>query len=149
VTYDAGTNPSIVVLGDFNHDGNLDVAVCNTFEIHVLLGNGDGTLQPAKGYFTGKYPHWIVAADFNGDGNLDLAAAVDSDRGPGHVSVLLGNGDGTFQKPSKFPVGTTPWQLIVADFNGDGKPDMAVTNIGDGTVSVLLNTTPSRNPPGN
>jgi hypothetical protein len=76
-----------------------------------------------------------VAADFNGDGKLDLATAR------GGVSVLLGNGDGTFQKPVDFDVHGAPGDLIVADFNHDGKPDIATISA-PSTAAVLLNTTP-------
>jgi hypothetical protein len=140
-TYRAGIHPSIVVLGDFNGDGNLDVAVCDTKDVHVLLGNGKGTLSHAKTYPTGGFVNWIVGADFNGDSKLDLAAAVETSSGKNYVAVMLGNGDGTFQKPRKFGVGGGPWQLVVADFNHDGRPDIATVNSGDDSVSVLLNTT--------
>src|SRR5207249_2043776 len=71
---------------------------------------------------------------------------------PGNVAVLLGNGDGTFQAPLTFPVGTNPESVVVGDFNGDGKQDLAVANFdeknfGPGTVSVLLNTTSAPAPP--
>jgi len=143
VAYKAGPRPFALVLGDFNGDGNLDVAVCGYFGVHVLLGKGDGTFSSAKGYTAGQNPDWIVAADFNGDGKLDLAVANDRR----YVSVLLGNGDGTFQKPRKFGVGVAPWQLVVADFNHDGRPDIATVNLGDSTVSVLFNTTKFPTPP--
>jgi len=75
--------------------------------------------------------------DFNGDGKLDIAAAnAQSD----DVSVLLGNGDGTFQAALNFAVGSGPGSVAVGDFNGDGKLDVAVVNHDSGTVSVLLNT---------
>jgi hypothetical protein len=137
--YATGDRPWTVVLGDFNGDGNLDVAATATTKsrVDVRLGNGDGTFSAAKGYPTGPGPFWIAAADFNGDGKLDLVMTESN-----YICVLLGNGDGTFQKPRRFRVGTNPWELVVADFNRDGKPDIATVNIGDGTVSVLLNTTP-------
>jgi FG-GAP-like repeat len=141
VTYPAGTEPLVVVLGDFDGDGHLDIAVCNPTDnqVHVLLGKGDGTFSAAKAYPAGQGPISIVIADFNGDGKLDLAVA--NDTYPGYASVLLGNGDGTFQKPRRFPVGSNSWQLVVADFNQDGKPDIATVNNGDDSVSILLNTT--------
>ncbi len=140
VIYPAGTEPSVLVLGDFNGDGTLDIAVCNINNVvNVLLGKGDGTFSAAKAYRAGQGPNWIVAADFNGDGKLDLAVA--NVTYPGYASVLLGNGDGTFQKPRRFPVGANSWQLVVADFNHDGRPDIATVNVADDSVSVLLNTT--------
>src|SRR5215467_14580046 len=132
--------PSSIAVGDFNGDGKLDLAVCNfgDWNIYVLLGNGDGTFQAARSvYFAsgGGFPWYVVTADFNGDGRLDLAV---SNYGDNSLSVLLGNGDGTFQAPQTTPVGTNPAQVVVGDFNGDGKPDLAVSSVANGTVSVLL-----------
>jgi len=146
-TYNAGPNPVAVVLGDFNGDGNLDAAVSNNIGVDVLLGKGDGTFAAAANYPTGGVPTWIVAADFNGDGILDLAVSTLSNSSD-YVAVLLGKGDGTFQRPRKFGVGLIPWQLVVADFNHDGWPDIATVNNGDSTVSVLLNTTKFPTPRG-
>src|SRR6266705_2655777 len=78
---------------------------------------------------------YIVEGDFNGDGKLDLAV---TDYSNNNVSVLLGNGDGTFQAPRTFPVGVHPAQVAVGDFNGDGKPDLVVSNVDSNTISVLL-----------
>jgi len=89
---------------------------------------GQGTLAP----------YAITAADFNGDGNLDLAVVDTPQSGTGAVSILLGNGDGTFQAQKMYAVGNVPKSIAVGDFNGDGKLDLAVTNSGDGTVSILL-----------
>src|SRR6266699_270096 len=80
-------------------------------------------------------PSGVAVGDFNGDGKLDLAV---SNYGDNSLSVLLGNGDGTFQAPHTTPVGTNPAQVAVGDFNGDGKLDVAVSSVGSNTVSVLL-----------
>src|SRR6266516_6434682 len=140
--YVAGSKngPSGIAVGDFNGDGKLDLAVVNfgDWNIYVLLGNGDGTFQAARSvYFAsgGGFPWYVVTADFNGDGKLDLAV---SNYGGNSLSVLLGNGDGTFQAPQTTPVGTNPALVAVGDFNGDGKPDLAISSVGDNTVSVLL-----------
>ncbi len=85
----------------------------------------------------GSYPFSVAAGDFNGDGKVDLAVA---NEGSNSVSVLLGNGDGTFAAAQNFATGVNPWSVAVSDFNGDGKLDLAVANYGSGTVSVLLNT---------
>src|SRR6266478_4446530 len=132
--------PSGIAVGDFNGDGKADLAVVNfgDWNVYVLLGNGDGTFQAARSvYFAsgGGFPWSIAAGDFNGDGKLDL---VVSNYGDNSLSVLLGNGDGTFQAPLTSPVGTNPAQVTVGDFNGDGKLDLAVSSVANNTVAVLL-----------
>jgi hypothetical protein len=94
---------------------------------------------PRTGFLVGAGS--IVAAHFNRDGRLDLAVTSCNIPKPCHVRVLLGNGDGTFQAPRQFRVGVNPVQLVVADFNHDGKPYIATINGGDSTISILLNTT--------
>jgi uncharacterized protein (UPF0548 family) len=160
VTYSfAGTNLTAIVVGDFNGDGKLDLAVGNEGTtgsgyldagVSVLLGNGDGTFQHAVNSSAPGANLWFqyVVGDFNGDGKLDLAMANGGTAQAGYtdngVSVLLGNGDGTFQTAVNYTVGAAPSSLVVGDFNGDGKPDLAVTKEGtapdftDGGVSVLL-----------
>src|SRR6266699_195254 len=140
--YVAGSQqgPSNIVVGDFNGDGKPDLAVANfgDWNVYVLLGNGDGTFQVARSvYFNGGGARfWYIAeGDFNGDGKLDLAV---TDYSNNNVSVLLGNGDGTFQAPRTFPVGIHPAQVAVGDFNGDGKPDLVASNVDSNTISVLL-----------
>jgi hypothetical protein len=147
VPYYAGRDPTQLVLGDFRGNHNLDIAVVGQTKnaVHVLLGNGDGTFSAAKAYPSGSGPESVVAADFNGDGKLDLAITNNTNPNPCHVSVLLGNGDGTFQPPVKFRVDEGPTQLVTADFNHDGKPDLA-TLTGYSGITVLLNTTPFPTP---
>jgi hypothetical protein len=137
-------DPLGLVLGDFTGDGNLDIAVTNleSNAVHIFLGRGDGTFMPPKSYFVSyEGAGAIAAADFNGDGALDLAIASCDIPKPCHVSILLGNGDGSFQSPVHFHVGVNPIQVVVADFTRDGKPDIATINGGDSTISILLNTT--------
>jgi len=136
-----GTQPADVAVGDFTGNGKLDLAVTNFNDntVSVLLGNGDGTFTPAPGspIAVGTSPYGVAVADFNGDGKPDLAIC---NSGSNSVSVLLGNGDGTFTAAPGSPVsvGSGPFAEAVGDFNGDGKPDLAVANYNDSTVSVLL-----------
>ena len=112
--------------------------------VSILLGNGDGTFAAQVGYATGNSPVALAVADFNGDGKPDLAVvnspatAAGTTASSGSVSILLGNGDGTFQPHVDFAVGTTPVAVAAADFSGDGSQDLAVVNQGDTAVSILL-----------
>ena len=88
----------------------------------------------------GYQPDTIVAGDFTGDGRTDLAV-VNQGTYPnyyGSVSVLLGNGDGTFQPPVTYAVGLYPSAIVAGDFTGDGRTDLAVANSGSNDVSILL-----------
>ena len=146
------TNPYSVTFGDFNRDGKMDMAVAgwggqapnNKGAISIFLGNGDGSfqsplLQPL-GVFV-LYATSVVAGDFNNDGFTDLAVARTAED---EISILLGNGDGTFQEaassPIALPAGSKPYNVITTDFNGDGIADLAIKNVGSGTVTVLLGT---------
>jgi hypothetical protein len=139
-----GAVPTVsgIVAGDFNGDGNLDLAVVDQPEnaLTVLLGNGDGTFGAPMNYATGRTPISVVAGDFNGAGKIDLAVA---NADGNSVSVLLGNGDGTFQDHIDFDGGTQPSGLAVADFNGDGKLDLAIADALGARVGILLNVSPT------
>jgi hypothetical protein len=134
-----GRSLSAIVTADFNGDGKLDLAVTDSSgnAVIILPGNGDGTFGAPTTIPVGNGPDAIVAGDFNNDGKLDLAVA---NSGDGTITLLLGNGDGTFTPSSGSPytVGQYPYQITAADFNGDGKLDLAVVNLTDNTVSILL-----------
>src|ERR1039458_1215401 len=139
--------PLSVAVGEFNADGKLDLAVANWGEnpadspdfrgsVSVLLGNGDGTFRAAVYYSAGMHPVSVAVGDFNRDGKPDLAVANQEygpggyGEAPGSVSVLLGNGDGTFRATVNYPVGGNPVSLAVSDVNGDGNPDLIVAATG-------------------
>lgn len=127
-----------VALGDFNGDGRLDVATTAADGVLVLPGNGDGSLGTARTFDTNGSPGSVVVGDFNADGKLDLAATAGTVTGGPTVSVLLGNGDGTFQPPRSSAIGTGGQWLTAADFNHDGRADLVTANTDGGNVSVLL-----------
>jgi len=137
------TNLVGIAAGDFNGDGKLDLVATDVGEggICVFLGNGDGTFQYSGAYLVRPHlPTSIVAGDFNKDGKLDVALA-DTDSVSGMtVSVLLGNGDGTFGSPVDYPIGTTePSFITAADFNRDGNLDLVASGCSNGCMfSVLL-----------
>src|SRR5437867_2555895 len=143
-TFGAGLGPDSVAVGDVNGDGRPDLVVAdlglNTgySTVLVLMGNGDGTFQPARDFDVGTYPISVAVGDVNGDGRPDLAVA---NSGGNTVSVLLGNGDGTFQSALTFTAGSYPDSVAVGDVNGDGRPDLATANYNSNDVSVLINNT--------
>jgi hypothetical protein len=160
VTYDSGGGSTrSLAAADVNGDGKPDLLVancgrggCAASNLGVLLGNGNGTFQPAVSYSTGCCNSLSVAVrDVNGDGKPDLLVANACSifqftcTGPGTVGVLLGNGDGTFQAAVTYGSGGLgTFSVAAADVNGDGKPDLLVTNLcalpncTNGRVEVLL-----------
>jgi mucin-19 len=137
-----GTMPQGLVTADFNGDGKLDLAVANngSNNVSILLGNGNGTFTTKSTPAAGDGANWIAVGDFNGDGIPDLAVANLNSTGPAGVSILLGNGDGTFTLHSSPSAGNGPFAIVTGDFNGDGYLDLAVSNSFDGTVTILLGT---------
>src|SRR6266849_3573134 len=133
-------------VGDFNGDGIPDLATCGVGDsrstVSILLGNGDGTFQTHNDFNTGSGPTGIAVGDFNGDGKLDIVTAnygIDLEFS-NTVSVLLGNGDGTFQRHVEYTAGNFPKSVAIGDFNGDGKLDIVVANYESNLkqVNVLL-----------
>ena len=142
-SYTVGSLPFNCVLADFNGDKILDMAVANsnpgTATISVLLGNGDGTFGAQTTYAVGNSPTAIVAADFNGDHILDLAAANELGRSANQtLSILIGNGDGTFKPAVNYPGGQSPRGIAVGDFNNDGILDIAVANNNGNNVTIYI-----------
>ena len=128
------TGSEIIVVGDFNADGNSDVVVSNkggqTFSL--FLGDGAGGFSLPTDTLTNNSPERMATCDFNLDGNLDLAVTSISNA---NVSVFFGDGAGGFGFVSQLPVFGTPGGVTTGDFNSDGIPDLVVANRSD---QVLL-----------
>jgi hypothetical protein len=120
-----------VTIGDFNHDGKLDVLM-DSPGVSLALGNGDGTLKKPIAVATAVSGP-VNVGDFNGDGRLDFVVT-----GSSTVTAYLGNGDGTFLAPRSSWSAVTVSEVAVGDFNHDGELDLATTNLPGGTVGVLL-----------
>src|SRR6266566_370531 len=142
-TYAVGTAPVAIAIGDFNGDGKPDLAVANSGSnnVSILLNNGDGTFQAAVNYAAGTSPSAILTGDFNGDGKQDLIIAnlgdVDNHVN-GNLSLLQGNGDGTFQSAVSITAGANPQSIVAGDFNGDKRLDLAVGDARTGILNILL-----------
>ena len=137
--------------GDFNQDGIADIAVTDGYgEVYILLGTGNGTYSAPTGYWVGTQAGQFYVEDYDGDGHPDLVfagghpdyltpVAYDS-----QVWVLFGNGDGTFASATVTPIDgafdsqNLPTGIVTADFNGDGKPDLATANPTSNSISVML-----------
>jgi Flp pilus assembly secretin CpaC len=149
--FPTGASPRGIVTANLQGSAHLDLITANhdAGTVSVLLGNGNGTFGTNMDITVGNQPVALVAASFcsststaaacagRPSGTLDLAVA---NQGSNTVSILLGNGNGTFQTPVNYAVGTQPSGIVSADFNGDGHADLAVTNQGDNSISILLGT---------
>src|SRR5262245_18792207 len=152
VSFPTGAGPGSVIVADFNADGIPDLLTTNHLDasVSVLLGNGDGSFQDARntaidGSFVSEFrPLDVAVGDFNGDGIPDLAVAtLNPDTFGGDLSILLGNGDGTFQAQTR--VLTTPEFLfvptpVVGDLNGDGRLDIVTTTFAHAPLRALEGT---------
>ena len=152
VTLPVGVQPRAVTVADFNNDGKPDLAVLNvgqspTFQssVSVLLGNGNGSFQPAittnvvnSGAGQGAVPS-LAVGDFNGDHLTDVAVNTVGRSGNSAVEVMLGKGDGSFQPNHKLlSVGQGAVSVAVGDFDRNGALDLVTANITSGTLSLLL-----------
>jgi elongation factor P hydroxylase/preprotein translocase subunit SecB len=149
VDFATGTHPFSVAVGDLNGDGRPDLAVANddSNSVSVLLnttapGAAAPSFAPKADFAAGGYSRSVAVADLNGDGKPDLVVANQGDQS---VSVLLnttpqGAAAPSFAPKSDFATGESSRFVVVADLNGDGRPDLAVANYSTDSVSVLLNT---------
>lgn len=134
-----GEYPASLAFGDFDDDGNQDIALTRyvAANVTIFLGNGDGSFTEGVTFSAGgQRAGQIAAADFDGDQKLDLAfVLVDTPK----VGIALGNGDGTFRTPVGYATGGDyPSNLAIGDFNNDLRPDVAALNYGGNTIGILL-----------
>ena len=149
VDYTVGSGPHSIRAGDLNGDARpeLVVAYDSSSNLSVLRNTGTGTFAAKVDYATTSTPKGVAIADVNGDGKLDVLAASiagnypeASNPGGDRVALFLGTGTGTLTTPrAEYQGGTGSFSVVVGDLNGDGRPDMVVTNWHDGAMQVRLN----------
>ncbi|MBW4463854.1 MAG: VCBS repeat-containing protein [Pegethrix bostrychoides GSE-TBD4-15B] len=138
-TFRVGGAPNALASGDFNKDGQLDLLTANSKvganSLSVLLGSNSGFQSASSLSVKGQQPFAVVTGDFDRDGNLDILSA---DTASSTVSLFLGRGNSSFLSPSQFFVGSSPVALVTGDFNGDGKLDVATGNLGADSENITL-----------
>jgi len=145
VRYAVGEEPRTLVTSDLDRDGHADLAVVNRRDdsVSVLPGRGDGSFAAARTYAAGDRAavggdgdaYDLEVVDVNRDATPDLAVA---NRVSNNLSLLIGNGNGTFRPGPIYPTGTTPYDVIAGDFDGDREPDLAVGNGDSRDISTFL-----------
>lgn len=152
-SYPAGTGGAQLIQADFNGDHIPDLATINNSSntVSILINNGDGTFRAHLEFATGPNPSGLAAVDWNKDGKMDLVVANNQADAAHSVSILLGNGDGTFQAHRDINGGPFPNSITVGDFNHDGNPDIATSSLspenavfvslGDGKGGVIAQKT--------
>src|SRR5262249_40892680 len=156
VNFSLGDSPTSLTAEDFNGDSVLDLAAANyrSGDVAILLGRKDGTFDASLRFATGIHPVTLVTGDFDGDGVLDLATADSVSQGAAlrrtdfkpfyntagglyDVTLLMGRGNGTFTPPVPQPIHDSPAGLAAADFNNDGRLDLAVAGLFSSDASIL------------
>jgi hypothetical protein len=149
-SFAAGTNLRWIATGDFNGDGLTDIVALNDWDdtVSVMLnttsvgGNVPGFIAQQV-FDVGNWPNMVTTADVNGDGKADIVVA---NNGENELSVLLdttanGSSTASFGPEQTVDTGNIPDSVAAVDVDGDGKPDLVAANAGDGTVSVMMNST--------
>ena len=143
VTYSTGAGSASVIVADLNGDGIADVITASyggNNAVSVFLGKSDGTFQTPLSTGAGNFPASLAVGDFNGDGKTDLAIADNNHNNVANgnvITILIGAGDGTFSGSTTISVGANPTEVMMADFNGDSRADLAVANSST-SVEILL-----------
>ena len=152
-SYPAGSGSTQLIQADFNGDHIPDLATVNNSSntVSIFINNGDGTFRAHTEYATGPGPSGLAAVDWNKDGKMDLVTSNTQSDAAHSISILLGNGDGTFQAHRDIDGGPVPTSITVGDFNHDGNPDIAIStstpintvivDLGDGKGGVLAQKT--------
>jgi hypothetical protein len=137
INYATPVKPAAITSADYNKDGFLDFAIPVPNGIGVMLANGTGGFNPVVSYPAGASTSFVSQGDFNGDKKLDLVATSVTGK---LATILLGNGDGTFQNGVTSPVGidSQPASVVVGDFNRDGKNDIAVASFAPPAIMIML-----------
>ena len=129
-SYPVGAGPAQLIVADFNGDHIPDLATVNSSAntVSILINNGDGTFRPQMEFATGPGPIGLAAVDWNKDGKMDLVVANNGADAAHSVSILLGNGDGTFQPHHDIAGAPNANSIAVGDYNRDGNPDIATSS---------------------
>lgn len=140
--YPAGYKPDVVTSGDFNRDGKIDLAVGDSNKVSILLGKGDGTFAAPTSFSAPGPVTYVAVADLRGTGVEDLLTTTTAESpassAPERIYLLSGNGNGTFNAPQAYIVGSNPYWIVPGDFNEDGAVDVAVSSYFESTTVVVL-----------